>query len=86
MATGLEEALGARLTAGVLTSSLPLVGSERWKSFAGGHPLPNEASLAAARAAFELLDRANTEEAMVVFLISGGGSAMIEWPVSDISR
>ena len=83
MAIGLEEVLGERLTAGVLTSSLPLVNSNRWKSFAGGHPLPNEASLAAARAAFELLKQANAQEAIVVFLISGGGSAMIEWPVSD---
>ena len=70
MAKGLEEALGTRLTEQVLMSF-------------GGHPLPNEASLAAARAAFELLDRANDEEALVIFLISGGGSAMIEWPVSD---
>jgi hydroxypyruvate reductase len=70
MATGLEEALGARLTAGVLTAS-------------GGHPLPDEGSLASARAAFQLLDQANAEEALVIFLISGGGSAMIEWPVSD---
>ena len=70
MAQGLEEALVTKLTEPVLTSY-------------GGHPLPNEASLAAARAAFELLDRANDEEALVIFLISGGGSAMIEWPVSD---
>jgi hydroxypyruvate reductase len=49
----------------------------------GGHPLPDENSLASAQAAFALLDRANTEEATVIFLISGGGSAMIEWPVSD---
>lgn len=70
LATGLEETLGARLSKRVLVSS-------------GGHPLPNEASLATARTAFELLDRADAEEAVVVFLISGGGSAMIEWPVSD---
>ncbi|HKP82538.1 MAG TPA: glycerate-2-kinase family protein, partial [Pyrinomonadaceae bacterium] len=70
MAAGLEEALGGNLFERVLVSS-------------GGHPLPNEASLASARAAFELLDRANAEEAAVIFLISGGGSAMIEWPVSD---
>jgi glycerate 2-kinase len=80
MATGLEEALGDRLTAGIITSSSPIE-SKRWRSFAGGHPLPNEASLAAAQAAFELLDQAN--DAIVIFLISGGGSAMIEWPVSD---
>ena len=70
MAHGLEDALSDRLTAPVLIA-------------AGGHPLPDEKSLAAAQAAFALLDRANAEAATVVFLISGGGSAMIEWPVSD---
>jgi len=70
MARGLEDALGDKLTAPVLIA-------------AGGHPVPDENSLASARAAFALLDRANAEEATVVFLISGGGSAMIEWPVSD---
>src|SRR5215470_12978877 len=70
MARGLEDALGDRLTAPVLIAT-------------GGHPLPDKNSLASARAAFALLDRANAEEATVVFLISGGGSAMIEWPVSD---
>lgn len=70
MALGLEDALGNKLTAPVLRA-------------VGGHPLPDENSLAASQAAFALLDRANAEEATVVFLVSGGGSAMIEWPVSD---
>ena len=82
MALGLDDALGEKLTAGVIVSSTPH-NAKRWQSFIGGHPLPNEESLAAARAAFALLDRANTEQAIVIFLISGGGSAMIEWPVSD---
>lgn len=69
MTLGLEDVLGERLTATVIS--------------AGSHPLPNEASLASARAAFALLDRANAEQANVIFLISGGGSAMIEWPVND---
>ena len=80
MALGLEDALGAKLTAGVVTGAFE---SNRWRSFAGGHPLPNEYSLAAAEAAFEILDRANSERAVVLFLISGGGSAMIESPVSE---
>ncbi|HEV2763274.1 MAG TPA: glycerate-2-kinase family protein, partial [Pyrinomonadaceae bacterium] len=59
--------------------------SKRWRVFAGGHPVPNEASLAAARAAFGLLRRAEEDArgpcgALVVFLVSGGGSAMLEWP------
>lgn len=82
MAHGLNDALGERLTAGVVVSSTQH-DSKQWQSFIGGHPLPNEASLAAARAAFALLDRANEENATVIFLISGGGSAMIESPVND---
>lgn len=82
MAVGLEETLAGRLAAGVVVSSTPLH-SQCWQSFAGGHPLPNEQSLAAAQAVFALLDRANDEEAVVIFLMSGGGSAMIEWPASN---
>jgi hydroxypyruvate reductase len=82
MARGLDDALGDKLSAGVIVSTSRRQ-STRWQSFTGGHPLPNKDSLAAARAAFTLLDRANDEQATVIFLISGGGSAMIEWPISD---
>ncbi len=47
--------------------------------FAGGHPLPNEHSFAAARAALALLKRAK-KDTFIFFLISGGGSAMMELP------
>lgn len=47
--------------------------------FAGGHPLPNEDSLAAARATLALLKRAR-KDTFIFFLISGGGSAMHELP------
>jgi glycerate 2-kinase len=60
------------------TTSQPL--SSRWRVFAGGHPLPNQKSLQAARAAIELLRRADKEGALVLFLISGGGSAAFELP------
>jgi glycerate 2-kinase len=81
MARALSERLGGRLAAGVVTApavetSVPVC----WRVFSGGHPLPNDESLRAARAAFELLRRANEEGAPVIFLISGGGSAMMEWP------
>jgi glycerate 2-kinase len=54
--------------------------------FDGGHPLPNAASFAGARAALDLLgdlphgDNAS-EENLCVFLISGGASAMMELPL-----
>ena len=81
MAYALSEVLGERLIAGVVTApaseiSLP----DCWRVFAGGHPLPDSESFNAARAAFELLRRASVESAPVIFLISGGGSAMMEWP------
>jgi glycerate 2-kinase len=83
MAIGLEQALEVRLTAGVISSPDPPRHLQRWRSFTGGHPLPNRASLSAARAAATLLERANTEQALVIFLISGGGSAMLECPLSN---
>ncbi|MFZ0273030.1 MAG: DUF4147 domain-containing protein [Acidobacteriaceae bacterium] len=48
--------------------------------FAGGHPLPNEDSLAGARAALALLKHAK-KTTYIFFLISGGGSAMLELPL-----
>ena len=85
MALGVEDAIGDKLVRGVISapaSSESL--SQRWEIFAGGHPLPNEDSLAAAQAAFALLDRANQERAFVIFLVSGGGSAMMESPTISL--
>jgi len=83
MAVGLNEVLGDQIVSGVLSGPAPhSFNSTRWQVFAGGHPTPNEESLASAQAAFKLLDQANSEEALVIALISGGGSAMMEWPVN----
>lgn len=83
MARGLDDAIGDKLSRGVITAPpVSRVYSSRWEIFAGGHPLPNEASLAAAHSTFALLDEANIERGVVIFLVSGGGSAMIEWPTS----
>ncbi|HEX8474849.1 MAG TPA: DUF4147 domain-containing protein [Pyrinomonadaceae bacterium] len=81
MAAALGEILGDHLAGGVLSALMDDAERlARWQTFAGGHPLPNEASLAAARAAFELLRTADRRGAPIIFLISGGGSAMLEWP------
>jgi glycerate 2-kinase len=81
MATALSDVLGARRMRGVV-SAPPLAAPlpAQWQAFAGGHPLPNEASLAAGRAARELLRQADRADALVLFLVSGGGSAMLELP------
>jgi glycerate 2-kinase len=84
MAVALEETLGSQIKQGILTStdqSLQLQ-PNKWQRFAGGHPLPTEESLAAAKAAFQIVEKANAERGVVIFAVSGGGSAMIEWPAN----
>lgn len=90
MATALEALLGNRITEGLIAGGDSKISSRlhtrsllrrRW--YQGGHPLPNKRSLLAGAYALELLGRADHERALVIFLVSGGGSAMLEWPVSD---
>lgn len=91
MAVALDEIVGEQITAGLIVAPEVLKFSRelfaptkksaaRWRHQPGAHPLPDESSLRAARSSFELLERTNDERALVIFLISGGGSAMIEWP------
>jgi len=54
-------------------SSLP----SWFRAYGGGHPSPNEASAAAAAAILETL-RSLTGRDLVIFVVSGGGSAMVE--------
>src|SRR5271156_121369 len=51
-----------------------------WNTFVGGHPLPTAESFAAGRAILERLARCD-ERTLVFFLVSGGGSALVEQPL-----
>jgi hydroxypyruvate reductase len=90
MACAFEQMLGDSFTAGLMSGPSPsgfreepeMTLGSRWRSCEGGHPLPNQNSLLAGAETFDLLERANAEGALIVFLISGGGSAMLEWPVN----
>ena len=48
--------------------------------FVGGHPYPNAGSLEGARASLELVSHL-TREDTVIFLVSGGGSAILAQPM-----
>jgi hydroxypyruvate reductase len=50
------------------------------KYFVAGHPIPNEESWKAAEAALALLKNSD-EKTLVFFLLSGGGSALMELPL-----
>jgi hydroxypyruvate reductase len=51
-----------------------------WEIFVGGHPIPNAQSFAAGQAILACLASCS-ENSLVVFLISGGGSSMVEAPL-----
>jgi glycerate 2-kinase len=62
------------------SNQLPVKRNWRFRYFEGGHPLPNEDSFNAARAALALLKKAR-KDTIVFFLISGGGSALFDLPL-----
>ena len=82
MAEAMEAILGERLTDGlVVTNAPPSAERLRLPLFLGGHPVPNEVSLVAATRALELLQQVDSPETLLLFLISGGGSAIFERPI-----
>jgi glycerate 2-kinase len=73
---------GTSLHGVVAAAEEPSVRLPELEYYKGGHPFPNEQSWQAAEAALALLDQRHASaEDLVVFLISGGGSAMLEKPV-----
>lgn len=64
------------------TKYLPKKRNWRIRYFEGGHPVPNEESFAAARAALALLKKSK-KDTLVFFLVSGGGSAMFDLPLDS---
>jgi glycerate 2-kinase len=53
-----------------------------FRYFHGGHPTPNADSLRAANAILRLLESVD-ESSLVIFMISGGGSSVVERPIDD---
>ena len=51
-----------------------------WKTFVGGHPVPNGESFAAGREILARLAKCD-ERTLVFFLVSGGGSSLVEQPL-----
>ena len=64
------------------SNQLPKSRNWRFRYFEGGHPAPNEESIAAARAALAMLKKAK-KDTLIFFLISGGGSAMFDLPLDS---
>lgn len=82
MARGLVELIAPDFhTEGIVVT--PIAGLSLPKGFheiVGGHPVPNQGSFVAGRAILDLLASAN-QQTLVFFLLSGGGSALVELPL-----
>ena len=87
MARAALEALDGRISGGVVCTKYghvpaPLPGIDCYE---GGHPVPDERSFAATEAALHLA-RGRAAEDTILFLLSGGGSALFEKPLVSPSE
>nr|WP_305137170.1 glycerate kinase [uncultured Schaedlerella sp.] len=82
MANTAAEILGNRMEAGVAVTKYDHVKGDipGMKCFEAGHPVPDANSFAGTQAALELVENLR-EEDTVLFLLSGGGSALFEKPL-----
>lgn len=93
MGKAAADILQDKLEAGVVVTKYDHVKGEipRTQCFEAGHPVPDENSFSATQAALDLAARATAEDE-VIFLLSGGGSALFEKPLvsgeelQDITR
>jgi hydroxypyruvate reductase len=82
MARAVEDELDDRISDGLVVTNAVIGRQPRLLPvIAGGHPLPDAGSLEAASKALKILRANDSEETLVLFLISGGGSALFELPI-----
>jgi glycerate 2-kinase len=85
-AHGMVEALSAQIGAsleGIVASSIePATQLRGFRYFRGGHPTPTQESVEAAQALLRALDSL-TATSLSIFLLSGGGSSILEKPIDN---
>jgi glycerate 2-kinase len=83
MAEALANILGPEFAAGgiLVASAPPPRPLNSFQTFVAGHPVPNEQSFAAARAILQALREADRADTLTFFLLSGGGSSLVELPL-----
>jgi glycerate 2-kinase len=80
MVAALEAQVGASLEGIVASSVEPSSQVRGFRYFLGGHPTPTAESIQAATAILKSLDALDTGS-LAIFMISGGGSSIVEKPV-----
>lgn len=83
MVEALTQQVGESSLEGIVASSVdPSAQVRGFRYFRGGHPAPNAESIHAAKAIRKALD-AQSAASLVIFLLSGGGSSIVEKPIDD---
>jgi glycerate 2-kinase len=82
MVNSLEMQAGNRFEGIVASSVDPVSQARGFRYFRGGHPLPNQESIRAAEAVLKSVSAQNASS-LVIFMLSGGGSSIIEKPIDD---
>jgi len=82
MAAALEAQVGSRLEGIVASSVDPASQVRGLRYFQGGHPTPTAESIHAAEAILKSLGALDSAS-LVIFMLSGGGSSIVEKPIDD---
>ena len=82
MAAALAAQVGSLAQGLVAAPVLPDAQLHGFRYFQGGHPTPNAESIQAAGAMLRALE-AQPASALVIFMLSGGGSSIVEKPIDD---
>jgi glycerate 2-kinase len=83
MVDALAQQMGTSALEGIVASSVdPSVQVRGFRYFRGGHPTPNAESIHGAKAILKLLEVQNAAS-LVIFMLSGGGSSIVEQPIDD---
>jgi hydroxypyruvate reductase len=82
MAEALAGQVGASLEGIVASPTQPPAQVRGFRYFRGGHPTPNAESIHSASAILKALE-AQPASALVIFMLSGGGSSIVEKPIDD---
>jgi hydroxypyruvate reductase len=84
MAKAVEEIFGDRMTKGVVTTKYGhLLSLKKTEIIEAGHPIPDQKGYEGAKKIHSLLKKTGPKD-LVIFILSGGGSALLPFPADGI--
>jgi hydroxypyruvate reductase len=84
MAKAVEEIFGDRMTKGVVTTKYGhLLSLKKTEIIEAGHPIPDQKGYEGAKKIQSLLKKSGPKD-LVIFILSGGGSALLPFPADGI--